>query len=271
MGDDGKFLAMEGLAHDITTRLQEADELRQHRDNLEALVAKRTAELQTINNELESFCYSVSHDLRAPLRGINGFSNALLEDYNQILDETGKDYIQRITTGTQRMSTLIDDLLNLSRITRYKMNILPANLTEISKIIVQELREAEPDRSINITIEEGMQVKGDKNLLSIALSNLIGNAWKYTGKIDNASIDIFSSIIDGHRTFSISDNGAGFNPDYADKLFQPFQRLHRVDEFPGSGVGLSTVHRIITRHHGKIWADSELNKGANFHFTIETG
>jgi len=266
----GKVLMMEGIAHDITTSLQEADELRQHRDNLEVLVAKRTSELETINNELESFCYSVSHDLRAPLRGINGFSNALLEDYAHVLDETGKNYLARITLGTQRMSSLIDDLLNLSRITRYKMNIQPIDLTEIAKETIRTLRENEPDRSVNISLEEGLHAMGDKNLLTIALSNLIGNAWKYTGKRDNAKISIYSSIDENKtRIFSICDNGAGFDPKYVDKIFLPFQRLHRADDFPGNGVGLSTVHRIITRHQGKIWARAKEDEGASFHFTLE--
>lgn len=266
--DAGEIVAMEGIAHDITTRLKAADELRQHRDNLEALVNKRTTELKTINNELESFCYSVSHDLRAPLRGINGFSNALLEDYGSILDETGKDYLKRITTGTQRMSSLIDDMLNLSRITRYKMNIQAVNLSEISKEIINTLRENEPDRSVEINIEENLRANGDKNLLTIALSNLINNAWKYTGKRDDAKIDIRSTTKNGRRIFSICDNGAGFNPAYIDKIFLPFQRLHKADDFPGEGIGLSTVHRVIARHQGEIWAEAQLEGGASFYFTL---
>ncbi len=265
----GKVVAMEGIAHDVTTRLQEADELRQHRDNLEAIVTKRTIELETINNELESFCYSVSHDLRAPLRGINGFSNALLEDYNKVLDETGQDYLKRITVGTERMSNLIDDLLNLSRITRYKMNIQQVDLTAVSKEIVRVLRESEPNRTVNINIDDNLQAKGDKSLLTIALSNLIGNAWKYTNKRNDATIDIGGSTKEGRRVFSISDNGAGFNPEYVDKIFLPFQRLHKIEDYPGSGIGLSTVHRVISRHHGEIWASAIENEGANFHFTLE--
>ncbi len=266
--DNGKVVEIEGIAHDVTPHLQEANELRQHQDNLEVLVTKRTRELETINNELESFCYSVSHDLRAPLRGINGFSNALLEDYAHVLDETGKNYLMRITLGTQRMSSLIDDLLNLSRITRYKMNIQKIDLTQIAKEIIQTLREDEKDRSVNIILEEGMHATGDKNLLTIALSNLIGNAWKYTGKRDDATINIYSSIENGTRVFSISDNGAGFDDNYIDKIFLPFQRLHKADDFPGNGVGLSTVHRVITRHQGKIWAHAKVNEGASFHFTL---
>jgi len=267
--ETGKVIEIEGIAHDITSHLQEADELRQHQDNLEVLVAKRTNELESINNELESFCYSVSHDLRAPLRGINGFSNALLEDYTDILDETGKNYLTRITLGTQRMSSLIDDLLNLSRITRYKMKIQQVNLTEIAKEIIQTLRDNEPDRSVDITLEEDLCAMGDKNLLTIALSNLIGNAWKYTSKCDNAIINIHSSMEDDTRVFSISDNGAGFDSNYIDKIFLPFQRLHRADDFPGNGVGLTTVHRVITRHQGKIWARAKVNEGASFHFTLK--
>ncbi len=267
--DTGKVIEIEGIAHDITSHLQEADELRQHQDNLEVLVARRTSELESINNELESFCYSVSHDLRAPLRGINGFSNALLEDYTDVLDETGKNYLTRITLGTQRMSSLIDDLLNLSRITRYKMKIQQVNLTEIAKEIIQTLRDNEPDRSVDITLEEDLCAMGDKNLLTIALSNLIGNAWKYTSKCDNAIINIHSSMEDDTRVFSISDNGAGFDSNYIDKIFLPFQRLHRADDFPGNGVGLTTVHRVITRHQGKIWARAKVNEGASFHFTLK--
>lgn len=265
---NGKITAMEGIAHDITKRLREADELRQHRDNLEKLVTNRTVELETTNNELESFCYSVSHDLRAPLRGINGFSNLLLEDYENVLDETGKDYLKRIILGTERMSLLIDDLLNLSRITRYKMDIQPVNLTEIANEIIQTLRENDPNRSIDIELEADLHARGDKSLLTIALTNLIDNAWKYTGKRDHATMTIRSEMLDDTRVISITDNGAGFNPDYSDKLFAPFQRLHAVEEFPGSGIGLSTVHRIITRHHGKIWASSTLGKGATFYFTL---
>ena len=265
---NGNIIAMEGIAHDITSHLREADELRQHRDNLEILITNRTVELETTNNELESFCYSVSHDLRAPLRSINGFSNVLLEDYEDTLDETGRDHLKRITLGTERMSRLIDDLLNLSRITRYTMDIQPVNLTKIANEIIQTLRESDPKRSIDIELEDDLHTRGDKNLLTIALTNLIDNAWKYTGKCDNATMNIRSEITDGTRVISITDNGAGFNTEYSDKLFTPFQRLHGVDEFPGSGIGLSTVHRIITRHHGKIWASSTLGKGATFYFTL---
>ncbi len=268
--DEGNILAMEGIAHDITARLREADELRRHRDNLEIRVAERTIELETINDELESFCYSVSHDLRAPLRGINGFSNALLEDYEQSLDETGRDYLRRITLGTERMSQLIDDMLNLSRITRQKMNVQKVNISELARDIVQSLRESDPQRDVNVVVEEGLEARGDKNLLSIALSNLIGNAWKYTSKRDNADIRIFSSTDDnGGQIFTIEDNGAGFNPDYIDKIFVPFQRLHSAEDFPGTGVGLSTVYRVISRHQGKIWAKATPGEGASFFFTLE--
>ena len=235
---------------------------------LEGRVSQRTAQLELANKELEAFAYSVSHDLRAPLRGIDGFSQALMEDYGDKLDEDGRHYLSRVRAGTQRMGLLIDDLLRLSRVSRAQMEQGPVDLTALAKSVIGELRQQEPGRQLSAKIQEGLRATGDAHLLKIALDNLIGNAWKYSGKTEAARIEVGAAQEDGAMAFFVKDNGAGFDMAYAHKLFGVFQRLHSAEEFPGTGIGLATVARIVHRHGGRIWAKGELGKGATFYFTL---
>lgn len=225
-------------------------------------------ELLAANNELEAFSYSVSHDLRAPLRGIDGFSKALLEDYADKLDETGRDYLSRVRAGTQRMGLLIDDLLNLSRVTRTEMRLENTDLSEIAQSVATELRNAQPARQAEFRIEEGLQATVDSHLFRIAVENLIGNAWKFSSKRESARIEFGRTEGERGTAYYVRDNGAGFDPAYAARLFGAFQRLHTSADFPGTGVGLATVQRIVHRHGGQIWAESAVEKGATFYFTL---
>jgi len=224
--------------------------------------------LQVANGELEAFCYSVSHDLRAPLRGLDGFSQALLEDYGDKLGDNGKNLLRRIRSGSQRMGQLIDDLLNLSRVSRSELHREPIDLTEIASEIVGGLRGLDPQRQVALRIATDMKANGDPQLLRVVLENLLGNAWKYTAKQTEATIEFGFDQNNGNSSFFIRDNGVGFDMQYADKLFTPFQRLHAMNEFPGTGVGLATVQRIISRHGGRVWVEAAVNKGATFHFTL---
>lgn len=237
-------------------------------NELEQRVASRTRELSAANQELESFSYSVSHDLRAPLRAIDGFSQALLEDYNNKLDETGVDYLNRVRRGAQNMAALIDDMLQLSRITRQNFCYDQVNLSNIAQDIVDQLHKQQPDRKIDTMIQTGVQADGDDALLRIALTNLLENAWKYTSKKPECRIVFGTEEQAGERVFYVKDNGTGFDMRYIDKLFGPFQRLHSSEEFPGTGVGLATVKRVISRHGGRVWAEGEIDKGAGFYFTL---
>ncbi len=237
------------------------------RDELESLVSKRTAELQTSNRELEAFSYSVSHDLRAPLRSIHGFSQALLDDYENQLDADGKDHLQRIMRAANRMSTLIDDLLNLSRVSRCELKPQLLNISQMAKETVDELL-AESDRKMLVDIQQGIQAHGDPVLVRIVLDNLIGNAIKYSSHEENAHISFGQNSQDDLPTFWVKDNGVGFDMQYANKLFGAFQRLHGANEFEGTGIGLATVARIVHRHGGKVWAKAEINNGACFYFTL---
>lgn len=238
--------------------------------NLENKVKQRTLQLEAINKELESFSYSVSHDLRAPLRAIDGFSQILFDDYNSKIDDRGKDFLKRVRSASQKMGELIDDLLKLSRMSRQEMVFEKVNLSQIANSICNNLKNQTENKTISLNIEENMQAYGDANLLEIALQNLINNAWKYSSKKDEIKIEFKSTIENDRKIYYIKDNGAGFNMDYAQKLFGAFQRLHTNKEFEGTGIGLATVQRIIHRHGGDIWAASEINKGATFFFTLQT-
>jgi len=241
------------------------------RDELEQRVRDRTAQLEAANKELEAFSYSVSHDLRAPLRSIDGFSQALLEDYFDKIDEQGKDYLHRVRAASQRMAQLIDDVLNLSRVTRSEMRFEKIDLGTLVSKIRKELQERQPDRKVEFAISSGLVGRGDARLLRIVLENLLGNAWKFTGKHPLAKIEFgVTHVGHGHDkpVFYVRDDGAGFDMAYVDKLFVPFQRLHASAEFPGTGIGLATVQRIIHRHGGRVWAEGEVEKGATFYFTL---
>lgn len=243
---------------------QSDKELKQNKVELETIVSERTAELRTANRELEAFSYSVSHDLRSPLRAIDGFSQALLEEYSDVLDDVGKSYLDRVRAATQRMGLLIDSLLRLSRVTRQEIVPEPTDLSAMARDIVRELQEEYPSRMVSVEIQDGMVASCDAKLMRIALTNLIDNAWKYSAKQAVASVAM--GCVD--KVYFVRDNGAGFDMRYADKLFGAFQRLHTKEEFEGTGIGLATVARVIHRHGGDIWAESEPGKGATFHFTL---
>jgi signal transduction histidine kinase len=235
---------------------------------LEQRVSERTAELERANRELEAFSYSVSHDLRTPLRAIDGFSQALLEDYSQQLDATASDYLVRVRAGAQRMGGLIDALLTLARVSRASMSEERVDLTAIAEEIVSELRTANPERNTEVKIARGLSAIGDPYLLRTVLENLLNNAWKYSSKRDHAFIEFGAQNQSDEPCFFVRDNGAGFDMSYVNKLFGAFQRLHDAKEFAGTGVGLATVQRIIHRHGGRIWAEAAIDKGATFYFTL---
>lgn len=245
---------------------RQTDEMRALNTSLEEKVRLRTAELESINHELEAFSYSVSHDLRAPLRTIDGFSLALEEDYQNVVDDTGRDYIQRVRSGVQRMGQLIDALLQLSRITRAEITRESFNISQLAESVAATLIEENRDRDIIFDIEPNLQAEGDPRLVRVALENLLGNAVKFSSKCPNTRI-VFGRDKDKNAWF-VRDNGAGFDMSYADKLFSAFHRLHGDKDFRGSGIGLATVARIIHRHHGTIWADSVVDHGATFWFTL---
>ncbi|MCC6657000.1 MAG: PAS domain S-box protein [Rhodocyclaceae bacterium] len=253
---------------DITDLKQANESVRQLNVELEARVAARTAELAELNKELEAFSYSVSHDLRAPLRSIEGFGRLLEQDYAGQLDATGQDYVGRMTRSARRLAQLIDDLLEMTRIDRTEIRPTDVDLTALAGEIVDELRQGATQRQVRVGIDAGLRARGDAQLLRMALQNLIENAWKYSAKTAEARIELGCSDGGGERIYFVRDNGAGFDMAYADKLFAPFQRLHSAQEFEGSGVGLATVARVIKRHNGRIWAEAAPGQGATFYFTL---
>jgi len=261
--------ANSALAKEVADRRRAEEEVRWLNRELDARVQKRTEQLQLANRELESFSYSVSHDLRAPLRAIDGFSRALVDDYGADLPEEARHYLQRIRNAAQRMSELIEDLLNLSRLTRADMHPRDLDITAMATEVINELQQAEPQRNVKVYIRDHLKARADPALMRVALENLLDNAWKYTGKTEHPCIEVGADQQDGSTVFFVKDNGAGFNMDHADKLFTVFQRLHHPTEFEGTGVGLATVQRIIHRHGGHIWAKGAPGKGAQFFFTLD--
>ena len=227
------------------------------------------AGIRILNAELETFSYSVSHDLRAPLRGIDGWSLALLEDYDEKLDDQARKYLQLVRTETQQMGRLIDDMLKLSRVTRAELKLTPIDLAAMAHSIVKRLHEERPDRRIEFIIQPALRTNGDNQLIDIALFNLLDNAVKFTGTRSHARIELGEVEVDGGKTFFVRDNGVGFDRAFAGKLFGAFQRLHKSSEVPGTGIGLATVQRIIHRHGGRIWADAQVDQGATFYFTLK--
>ena len=279
--EDGAPMILLAIQEDAG-RQQSRDELHRLNDDLERRVADRTAELEVANRdllesnrelaatnrELEAFCYSVSHDLRGPLRAVDGFSQELLQEYADRLDEQGRHYLRRVRVGTQRMGQLIDDLLKLSRATRAEMLPQRVDLTAVAEAVVAELREREPDRTVSFTARPGLSAECDPTLIRLVLENLLGNAWKFTAKNPAATIAFDQAEVEGRPAFVVRDDGAGFDMAYAGKLFGAFQRLHSDRDFPGTGVGLATVQRVVRRHGGEVHAEGAVGRGAAFTFTL---
>ena len=262
--EEGEIANFIAIKQDITERKKAQESIINLNENLRL----KAAELYAANKELEAFSYSVSHDLRAPLRSIDGFGRLLQEEYDEKLGERGREFIGRLRAAAQRMEQLIDDLLSLSKVTRADMRRENADLSAIAREILLKLKENEPERNVKFVVQEGLMAKCDKRLIQAALENLLGNAWKFTSKHEKARIEFGAVSKDGKKAYFVHDDGSGFDPKYADKLFTPFQRLHTASEFKGTGIGLTVVNRIVTKHGGRVWAESEPEKGATFYFTL---
>jgi len=265
---EGAITAAVVVFQDITEGRLAEERIRELNAELERRVYERTMQLEESNKELESFAYSVSHDLRAPVRHLDGFSQILLDDYGDILDSRGREYLVRIGQSAQRMGDLIDSLLSLSRLSRADMTKVKVDLSKIAQEIAENLRESGTDRKVEFVIAPGLTAKADNGLIRVVLDNIMRNAWKFTSKTENAVIEFGSKKEGRTKVFFIKDNGAGFNMEYADKLFGVFQRLHSTTEFGGTGIGLATVNRIVRRHGGKVWAEGKVGAGATFYFTL---
>lgn len=254
----------DGIVEDISERKHSERHIRELNDQLQS----RAIELEAINQELEAFSYSVSHDLRAPLRAMDGFSRTLLDDYGDRLDERGRDRLIRIRAAAQRMAALIDDLLKLSRVSRAELTREPVDLTQLANKVMAGLQQTEPERALRFTVQPDLVAQGDVHLLQVVLDNLLDNAWKFTGQCPEAVIEIGSKTEGNQCIYFVRDNGAGFDMAYADKLFGAFQRLHDARDFPGTGIGLATVQRVIHKHGGRIWSESAVDQGTTFYFTV---
>ncbi|MEJ5224120.1 MAG: ATP-binding protein [Anaerolineales bacterium] len=258
----------DALEKELKERQQAEAEVRKLNEELEERVRQRTARLEAANKELEAFSYSVSHDLRAPLRSVDGFSRILMDDFSEQMPEEARRYVRIIRESAQKMGQLIEDILRLSRISRTELRIETFDLSVYAAEIAQRLQSEMPERQAVINIQSPLLVTADRNLLIIVLENLLSNAWKFTGKKEHAEISVGMLQQDDDQVLYVKDNGVGFNMDYAEKLFGAFQRLHSDQDFPGTGIGLAIVQRIINRHGGRIWAESEPDKGTTFYFTL---
>jgi PAS domain S-box-containing protein len=276
-GPDGSLLGFLEINRDITSRkdaereaLRRTAEIQALNESLEQRVQQRTLYLERANKQLTAFTYSVAHDLRTPLRGINGFAEALVEEYGDRLEETGRGYAGRIQAASGRMSTVLDDLLHLSWVSRAGMKLQDTDLSAEVSVICDGLRARDPDRHVRMTVQDGVHATADPTLIRTALEKLLENAWKFTAGRADATIEFATTEADeAPLACYVRDNGAGFDPAYADKLFQPFQRLHGAGEFPGAGIGLASLQRIIDRHGGRVWAEGAVGCGATFYFTLD--
>jgi len=268
INEEGEVSALCGFATDITAQRQVQHELELLNDELEQRVKRRTSELSMLNKDLQAFAYTIAHDLSTPLRGIDGFSKALLMEYNDIFDEEAKHYLSRIRKSTLHMGDIIQALLKLNKITINELSIDRINLSELSKDILSDIKLAEPERDVSIIIEPELNVYADKKLILLFLDNVLDNAWKYTSKVKDAKIEIGVEKQQEQLVYYVRDNGCGFDMAYVDKLFMPFNRLHSTKDYRGTGIGLTTAAKVIQRHMGRVWAESEVDKGTTIFFTI---
>jgi len=257
-----------GSRADASKEQPSPEELLRTNAELEQRVREYAAKAEAATKELEGFCYSVSHDLRAPLRSVDGFTHALIESSSEKLDPVGREYLQRVRAASQRMGQLIDDLLHLSRVGRREMHMQEVNVSDVAVAVSRDLQNADPARRVEVAITPELYGRGDERLLKIVLENLLGNAWKFTSRTAHARIEFGRETKDDRDAFYVRDNGAGFDMTYADKLFMPFARLHSANEFPGSGIGLSIVQRVINRHGGRLWAEGKPGAGATVWFAL---
>jgi light-regulated signal transduction histidine kinase (bacteriophytochrome) len=268
---DGRVAGVFAAARDVGELKRAEAKVRALNAELEGRVEERTRELAAANRELQEFVYSVAHDLRTPLRAVDGFSLTVLEDYGDVIAGQGRADLERVRAAAQSMGELIDALLSLSRMGHIDVRLEPVDLSAIARRVTAELREAYPARRVEVVIEDGLEVVGDVALLDLVLENLLGNAWKFTSDRADARVEFRQTEHHGHRAFLVRDNGAGFDPAYVNKLFKPFQRLHTVEEFPGTGIGLATVARALERLGGSWWAEGEVGAGATFFFALGDG
>jgi PAS domain S-box-containing protein len=267
--DEGRYTGAMAMVTDITQRRAAEEQVRQLNAELERRIAERTAQLEFSNRELEAFAYTVAHDLRSPLRSIASFSDALMEDCADQINDVGRDYLRRIVGGAKRMAELIDGILSLSRVNSTALTPRQCDLSSMARAVIEQLQALQPERSVRVTIQEGLVDQGDPQLLRLVLDNLLGNAWKFTREKPAAEIEFSATRDDqGRRLYTVRDNGAGFDMAFRDKLFGVFQRLHTQQEFEGNGVGLAAVQRTIRRHGGRIWGEGQPGQGATFVFTL---
>lgn len=262
--------AIESLQAEVGERRRAEREIRRLNTELEERVARRTAELSASNRELEAFSYSLSHDLRGPLRTIDGFSRILADCYSEVLDATGQEYLRRILAGSHRMQLLIEGMLHLFRMTRREVRRSKVNLSDMARQILKDLGRSQPNHHVSVSVAPDLEVNADPNLIRIGMENLLSNAWKFTLHTPHPSIQVGSMQVNGEITYFVRDNGAGFDMAHSNKLFQPFQRLHSDSQFEGTGLGLAIVHRVMSRHGGCVWIDSQVRQGTTVYFKLDS-